>query len=292
MSELAKDARKAMKDKAERMTSADPHQKVDSSTWTPPEALNAEKQTGARPIGRQAYKSGGKVSGESCSTHMGKMPRFKRALGGPMPGAQRMMDESVQQAGVPAQLMDFKRAGAGALSPMRGLGMPRLKNGGTAQREKARERHLDETADKRLIRAMVKPEARIGRREGGSVFSGPGYPGKVPGVTGGRIAKKHGGSTKGKTNIHININAGQKQPDMGIPPSMVGPTPPPPMAPPPIPPGLPGIPSAGSAGPGMPPAPPMMGRKAGGRIPHMTAGAGSGEGRLQKIKLQAGNMKK
>ena len=39
----------------------------------------------------------------------------------------------------------------------------------------------------------------------------------------------------------------------------------------------PGSPAMG----GMPPAP-MMPRAAGGRIPHMEAGAGSGEGRLRR----------
>ena len=42
---------------------------------------------------------------------------------------------------------------------------------------------------------------RTGRKTGGGVFSGPGYPGKVPGATGGRTARATGGKTKGKTAI-------------------------------------------------------------------------------------------
>jgi len=129
---------------------------------------------------------------------------------------------------------------------------------------------------------------RVGYKKGGGVFTGPGYPGKIPGVVpGGRIARKSGGKAKGagKTNINIVI-AGKPQSDMEAP---MPPMPPPggPAAPPPMG-GAPGMP------PGMPPAPPMggpgpMGRKAGGRTyrsyKDMDAGAGSGLGRLEKTEI-------
>ena len=65
MSEAAKAARSAMKSKAERLTKADPSQKVDSSTWSPPEALDADVKTGARPLVKRLYKKGGKVVGKA-----------------------------------------------------------------------------------------------------------------------------------------------------------------------------------------------------------------------------------
>jgi len=65
MSQTAKTSRDAMKAKAKRLASADPHTKVDSSDWTPPSAENASTQTGMRPLSKRAYKKGGKVIGKA-----------------------------------------------------------------------------------------------------------------------------------------------------------------------------------------------------------------------------------
>jgi hypothetical protein len=153
---------------------------------------------------------------------------------------------------------------------------------------------------------------RKARKEGGGVFSGPGYPGKVPGVTGGRIARATGGSTKGKgkgkTNINIVIATGKPAGQQGMMnPGDIGPTPPPGAGAGPQ--GMPvPIPAAAGAGAGAAPMPmpipmpmpmggagggqPPMARKSGGRITKvassykdMEAGSGGGEGRLQKTDI-------
>jgi hypothetical protein len=82
MSEAAKTARNAMREKAKRLT-ADPHTKVDSSTWTPPEAENVGVKTGARPLTKRLYKKGGKVIGkaEGAAT-MQRADRKPRKSGG------------------------------------------------------------------------------------------------------------------------------------------------------------------------------------------------------------------
>lgn len=72
----AKSIRKAREVRAERMGGkGDPHEKVDASSWTPDEPLNAEAKTGLRPISKRAFKHGGSVAGEHAHKHAGRKPR-------------------------------------------------------------------------------------------------------------------------------------------------------------------------------------------------------------------------
>ena len=75
MSEAAKAARAALKAKAQRLVRTDPKGVVDASGYTPPDALDADVKTGARPISQRLYKRGGKVKGADAIHHSGRKPR-------------------------------------------------------------------------------------------------------------------------------------------------------------------------------------------------------------------------
>jgi len=144
-----------------------------------------------------------------------------------------------------------------------------------------------------LAKTLKRMHHADGGEAGRGLYVRQNYPHEVPGVDGGRVARKHGGSAKGKTNVNIMIHphSGMSQPPM-MPP-MGGPMMPPPPPPrPQMPPmggmpmgapmgGMPELPPMGAARPGMPP----IGRKSGGKVEHVIDhAAGGGLGRLEKIK--------
>lgn len=77
MSEMSRNARRAMRAKIHRLTSAKSG-KVDASDYGPEEVLDSEVKTGMRPISRRAFKKGGKVvavAGADAKQNAGKKPR-------------------------------------------------------------------------------------------------------------------------------------------------------------------------------------------------------------------------
>ena len=83
-----------MKQKAKRLCGAT-SEKVDASTFTPAEPLNADVKTGARPISRRAFKVGGKVHGAEAMTHAGRTPRKS---GGKTEYANALVNRNVKDA--------------------------------------------------------------------------------------------------------------------------------------------------------------------------------------------------
>jgi hypothetical protein len=474
MHEYLKQAREGAAKKLKGIQSGEPHTKVDSSSWSPPEMLEADKQNGMRPVSPRQYKSGGKVHGVHAKKRADRKARKEggRAMSvdGFINRDNKMAND--ERAGV-KKVGGMKRGGrthkamAGAVGdapiagaplagrPMRGMrpirpmmarppvgvapgmaGKPMMKKGGKVHREhhadgdvvgdmirqdqieqgmkgrglpervpmptprpadkanivkrnapiitekrggkvrahhaKGGAAHPDEAEDKALIKKMIKSsamkrdehcwggEAKSKKADGGAteaqrvgaasskfykegnkpavqstkssdfdamrnadrnlttaleqqgykkggrtkhasggeagrgLYVRQGYPHEVPGVDGGRVARKHGGSAKGKTNVNIMIHphSGMSQPPMMPPmggPAMPPPPPPRPQMPPmggmpmgaPMGGGAPALPPMGAARPGMPP----IGRKSGGKVEHVIDhAAGGGLGRLEKIK--------
>jgi len=159
-------------------------------------------------------------------------------------------------------------------------------------------------AEKMMGGMMADPRMDIVKKQAMNFGTGAqGTPYKKGGKAEDRVERKAGGRTKakGKTNINIVIAAGKPAMSDAMQPPAGGPPMPPPGLPVPMsagpqggpPPGMPmpmPIPVPMAAGPqGAPPMPPM-GRKTGGRTvaksyKDMSAGAGSGEGRMQKTDI-------
>jgi len=402
--------------KAARLTKNDPHQKVDSSTWTPDAAENAGIKTGARPLVKRLFKKGGKVVGK-CEggeamrradrkprkaggrtnqltpdslinrdvrtanevregvKHEGAFKKGGKAGGGMIEASKKAMmlaadphRKTTRPAPQPQPPVQGQKRGGRAhklgggmlgnnpvsqQDMMNGKASGAMKKGGRAHHAtdgkvpmpiprpagmdypdgkvpmpsrrpvsldagnmtpdqvnvaqksvdkgvdpygdgtglvRAHKRggkvHPDEAADKALIKRMVKPEARTGRKHGGNVFEGNSME-KIPGVVGGRHAHAKGGRTKGTTVNIIMARGHDQQQNMPNAPML---PPKPPVGVPVPPPGM-----AGGAPQGMPPQMPPQGmpRKSGGRTgkfgggamgtgaPHPAMGMGMMGGQLQ-----------
>ena len=207
-------AAKRLKD----IQSGEPHTKVDSSSWSPPEMLEADKQNGMRPVSKRQYKSGGKVHGEHAKKRADRKARKEGGRAMSVDGFINRDDKMAndERAGV-KKVGGMKRGGkihkkargglegdfadrnygADEITQMTG-NMPRNMPMGTSYAKvpmptprpsdkpvkyvgpkpttnpnygmkKGGAAHLDEAADKALIRKMVKPSARTGKAEGGDL---------------------------------------------------------------------------------------------------------------------------
>lgn len=164
MYDIAKKGRDALKSKARRIAAGD-SMKVDSSDWSPAPLLNADKKTGARPIGGgRLYNKGGKVVGKAVGgASKARADRPGRATGGAaVKFADAMASKDMRRALGTAHVGAFKR-------------------GGEASVPSAAETHL--TKD-RVGSAKVKPTrgAAQNYKRGGKAEGGESMGAKVKGV--------------------------------------------------------------------------------------------------------------
>jgi hypothetical protein len=314
MYELAKSARSKMKAKAERLAGT-------SNSQTPfySSGENAGDKTGMRPISERTYKKGGKVSKAGGTASAARADRVKRKSGGriadafankDMKAANKERDGGkdhvggLKRGGKPTIKKPLSKAAKAATSkaaparePAKAVAKavapkapkiseasisPKAAALADAMKPKASAKPLDESTEVTPMGGEETPEEE--EAEATTAMK-----------KGGRVKRKAGGRTKGKTNINIVIASPQSGAEQGaMPPTAapprMAPAPAPGAAPPPMLAGQSmGGPMAPPPGAGVSLPPSMAGgppaRKSGGRVESyksLKGGAGSGLGRLKK----------
>lgn len=146
----------------------------------------------------------------------------------------------------------------GATTAARSDRAPRKRGGRTMKKaDGGKVKHDDEAEDRAMIKRMVKADAMTGKKDGGRSCYADGGAVKTKG--------------KGDTTINIVMPSGGDKSPMPIPVPMGGGAPPAPRP----------MPQPPMGGPSQQSPTPTLALKTGGRA-NFTAGAGTGEGRLEK----------
>jgi hypothetical protein len=227
VSKLSEEARAAAKSKAERLVRSDPRERCDASGYSPDGAMDADVQTGERPISRRQFRTGGKVAGEAVGARADRKPR---ANGGRTLTADSLINRDVRAANEERpgikHVGGFKKGGR-AHKTMGGLALP---NWADAVARKSGGR------TGKLMGGAMSPQARIGlqqppqaagappmsrgamarpmmRKDGGKVHAAGCECAKCGG---GRVGRKDGGklTTKSRDAIKTKNFAG---PDRSYP---------------------------------------------------------------------------
>lgn len=314
----AKTLREKMKAKARNLAKPGNYvkdQEVSSADWSPAAPLRTEMKTGARPI----MKPSSKGTGESYAAR-----DTKKAIGADMKRGAFKSGGGVKDAGVKNKAAlggidpSPKRGAAGHYKrggKAEGGSLLKRMTGAKSEAEKQAESMRDvgksgtanyTQEDKGALNRALKgdnslPEPAEAAERSGK-YQNYKKGGRTARATGGALdigsmkKGRHKSGKSGKTDINIVIATGHKPPASEMPMGMSSrapaagiPIPPPPAGAPPIAAAPPAMPMGGMPGAPMPGLP---GRKSGGRVSKvastykdMTAGAASGEGRLQKTDI-------
>jgi hypothetical protein len=210
MSSMSEELRAKNKEKAVRLTKADPYEKVSSTTWTPPEPLNGDIKTGARPLRKRAYKSGGIVKGAMAKK---RADRMARKSGGRTESESRekryltpdnLINRDVAMANEAREgkkhVGGFKKGGKASMMEWEHSKKDLSEDKKLAQKhgmslEKWEGSKLDEKHDRQQSTKGLCYGGKAKKASGGKVFSGNSKE-KVPGADGGRKAKAGGGASR------------------------------------------------------------------------------------------------
>jgi hypothetical protein len=220
----AKSLRAAMKEKAKRLASSS-SEKVDSSTFTPAEPMNADVKTGMRPISRRAFKAGGKVEGGENARRADRTPRgFQEKVGLANTNQKDANEEREGKKHIGALKTGgrVKKMGGGLMDPKKGEGMMTAPLDHSQPLPKSERTSMKQTPEQvaegnRLMREEQRREGDMTRRKHGGRTEFPSgrayfdadaanraYGDTTRRKNGGRTAKQCGGMTGGSDQDAIS----------------------------------------------------------------------------------------
>jgi len=175
MHEYLKEAREGAERKLKGIQKGEPRTKVDSSSWSPPDMLEADKQNGMRPVSPRQYKSGGKVTGINAKK---RADRKARKEGGRAMSVDGYINRDSKMA-------NDERAGVKKIGGMKRGGRSKHAEGSavpglTPYQRKLISQGIDPFGGDRFTAPKVSSSTATKKNAPDSIPMDPSYYGKVP----------------------------------------------------------------------------------------------------------------
>lgn len=164
----AKSLREKMKEKAKRLSQGS-SEKVDSSTFTPAESLDADVKTGMRPVSKRAFKFGGVVAGGESMSHGGRRPRKS--------GGKVDVSEKVGLANTDQKTANEAREGKKHVGGFKKGGIAKKADGGMMSSPRPMARPPQDVMDEKMSDAAM---ANAQRREAEDLAANPASKSSAP----------------------------------------------------------------------------------------------------------------